>query len=375
MGQIIRELRKKCGYTQEELAERLGVTYQAISKWENDGGLPDISQVVPLASVFGVSTDVLFGMSETTENDEAWSIIREADHVAQYHDLASHLKAYDILLEGLKKFPTNLILMVRCMHQGVALSLPENGWIYANKRAKEIAKETIRQAKFIIANSQNIQEMLRARQNLVFLYCSQKEFDLASTEAGKFPFQPNFTRYYNMAIVNESMNNNAQTVTCLASETDYMLQGLEDNIARMGKAYYRDGKYHEAISVYEIYFAIMKAIFKDKRPLPYHDFDSGDCYILLAEAYLALGDTAKAMDAVENAVMYYVDLYQSTNEDTIKPHDGIQSPLLRDSELFTRLPKSIIPSKVKNKLTESGIQALKQEKRFIALLDTVNSLS
>ena len=36
MGQIIKNLRKGRGFTQEELAERLGVTYQAISKWEND---------------------------------------------------------------------------------------------------------------------------------------------------------------------------------------------------------------------------------------------------------------------------------------------------------------------------------------------------
>lgn len=57
MGQIIKKLRKGRGFTQEELAERLGVTYQAISKWENDSGLPDISQIVPLATIFNVSTD------------------------------------------------------------------------------------------------------------------------------------------------------------------------------------------------------------------------------------------------------------------------------------------------------------------------------
>ena len=51
MGQIIKRLRKERNFTQEELAEQLGVTFQAVSKWENDTGMPDISQVVPLASV------------------------------------------------------------------------------------------------------------------------------------------------------------------------------------------------------------------------------------------------------------------------------------------------------------------------------------
>ena len=61
MGQIIRRLRKERNLTQEELAEQLNVTFQAVSRWENGTGMPDISQIVPLSKVFGVSTDVLFG--------------------------------------------------------------------------------------------------------------------------------------------------------------------------------------------------------------------------------------------------------------------------------------------------------------------------
>ena len=99
MGNIIKELRKERGLTQEELAERLGVTYQAISKWENNAGMPDISQVVPLASVFGVSTDVLFGIAGTTETEEALRIIANADSVKVYGRLSTYLDAYDILMK------------------------------------------------------------------------------------------------------------------------------------------------------------------------------------------------------------------------------------------------------------------------------------
>ena len=51
MGQTIRRLRIEQNLTQETLAELLGVTSQAISKWENNVGLPDIAQIVPLAGV------------------------------------------------------------------------------------------------------------------------------------------------------------------------------------------------------------------------------------------------------------------------------------------------------------------------------------
>ena len=69
VGQTIRRLRKERGLTQEELAEQR-VTAQAVSKWENETGMPDISQIVPLAGVFGVSTDVIFGLDTTTAGED-----------------------------------------------------------------------------------------------------------------------------------------------------------------------------------------------------------------------------------------------------------------------------------------------------------------
>jgi len=62
IGRIIRRLRKAQNLTQGELAAKLNISSQAVSKWENGAALPDISQIVPLASVFGVSTDLLLGV-------------------------------------------------------------------------------------------------------------------------------------------------------------------------------------------------------------------------------------------------------------------------------------------------------------------------
>ena len=138
MGQIIKKLRKGRGFTQEELAERLGVTYQAISKWENDSGMPDISQIVPLASIFDVSTDFLFGIDNTSETEEALKIVSSADSIQEYGKLDTYLKAYDILLDGLKKYPNNYMITYNCMNLGVSLSLLDNGWIYAGERAESI---------------------------------------------------------------------------------------------------------------------------------------------------------------------------------------------------------------------------------------------
>ena len=60
----IAALRRAKGFTQEELAEKLGITFQAISKWENLLSCPDISLVPDIAKIFCVSTDALFGMEK-----------------------------------------------------------------------------------------------------------------------------------------------------------------------------------------------------------------------------------------------------------------------------------------------------------------------
>ena len=79
MGQIIRRLRKERNLTQEELAEQLKITCQAVSRWENETGMPDISMVVPLSNVLGVSTDMLFGKDGTDGNEEIEAHIRETE--------------------------------------------------------------------------------------------------------------------------------------------------------------------------------------------------------------------------------------------------------------------------------------------------------
>ena len=59
IGERIANLRTKNNITQAELAEKLGVTYQAVSKWETGSGYPDITMLPDIADAFGVSLDYL----------------------------------------------------------------------------------------------------------------------------------------------------------------------------------------------------------------------------------------------------------------------------------------------------------------------------
>lgn len=60
-GQRLARLRKEKDYTQNDIADKVGVTAQAVSKWENDQASPDIDVIVKLADLFDISTDELLG--------------------------------------------------------------------------------------------------------------------------------------------------------------------------------------------------------------------------------------------------------------------------------------------------------------------------
>lgn len=69
-GEKIHTCRKQAGMTQEELAERLGVTRQAVSRWEQDGAFPETKQIVELCKLFHISADeLLFGTERESEKE------------------------------------------------------------------------------------------------------------------------------------------------------------------------------------------------------------------------------------------------------------------------------------------------------------------
>ncbi len=68
-GQKLQRLRRQRGWSQEELAERVPISRQAVSKWESESAMPDTENVVQLSRLFGVSTDYLLHDDYTADTD------------------------------------------------------------------------------------------------------------------------------------------------------------------------------------------------------------------------------------------------------------------------------------------------------------------
>lgn len=68
-GEKLQKLRKEKGWSQEELAQRIDVSRQALSKWELDAAVPDTKNVLQLSKLFGVSTDYLLNDAYESDGD------------------------------------------------------------------------------------------------------------------------------------------------------------------------------------------------------------------------------------------------------------------------------------------------------------------
>lgn len=79
IGQVIREHRKRKNLTQEEMANRLGVTAPAVNKWENGNSFPDITLLAPIARLLEVSLDELLAFREELTAEEIKDIVYELD--------------------------------------------------------------------------------------------------------------------------------------------------------------------------------------------------------------------------------------------------------------------------------------------------------
>jgi transcriptional regulator with XRE-family HTH domain len=79
IGEVIRKYRKERNMTQEEMANRLGVTAPAVNKWENGNTMPDILLLAPIARLLHISIDTLMSFQIELTEDEIHELVDEAD--------------------------------------------------------------------------------------------------------------------------------------------------------------------------------------------------------------------------------------------------------------------------------------------------------
>ena len=113
ISENIKALRTERGLTQEKMADFLGISFQAVSKWERGETVPDIYMIPVLADFFGVSTDYLLGHNDERRRQEV------EEYINQYYTLWNEGKYEEllkILKNAVKKYPSEFPVTVRYLN-------------------------------------------------------------------------------------------------------------------------------------------------------------------------------------------------------------------------------------------------------------------
>ncbi len=236
IGNRIRELRKASGMTQEQLAELVGISFQAVSKWENNIALPDISLVPTLARIFGVTTDEIFAYNLAEMHEEIERYVSEAAKLRE----SDPAEGRRILEEGLQKYPDNDILL--------------NNLLYVLDYSKN-PDETIRTASRLIDKTTESDIRYDALRFLAYAYRAKGDTDSAVKALEQIP-EIYFSKLSEMAFTlsGKAKFTAAEKQKWLSFET--LLQMMQ----KIAECYEADGKSADAAAEIERALALVKAM-------------------------------------------------------------------------------------------------------------------
>lgn len=183
IGNKIKELRKKRGLTQEQLAETIGISFQAVSKWETNIALPDVTLIPKIAGFFGVTTDELFNFSLKEIEEDVMTICKNAYKFRE----SDPVKSREILEEGLKKYPENDIILNNILYTIDYSVNPD---------------ETIKIANNLIAQTSQNDVKYDALRFLAYAYKQKGDLDLTKKALEQIP-EIYFTKLTEVAFLME----------------------------------------------------------------------------------------------------------------------------------------------------------------------------
>lgn len=332
MGQIIKRLRKECNLTQEELAEQLNISAPAISKWENDTSMPDISQIVPLANLFGVPTDVLFGVYGTDHEEEVRArleeIFRLSDNCQDGEEGPTAIIILDKYREAMRLYPNNPTIIVNAM--AFAQMVIDNfeqelKELIGEEGVDNLIQEIIRWAELVIKYSTDMNYILSAKSQLIDIYVRRKSWDDAYALVNTFSQNISDNRGIKMAHLKYQSGETKEEREWRCINIKDLANALVHQATMLGNLYRREENYEDALYCYSFVRDTVESLYREEEYRPPFIHDYYPLYRYPAYCLMKLGKNDEAVTLLEEGVQFIAAQAENYNK-----KKELDIPLLRD---------------------------------------------
>lgn len=353
IGSNIFDLRKANKLTQSQLAEKLGVTEQSVSKWENDICSPDVSLFPSIAKLFGVSIDRLFGFHIDSYFNEVEKIIKAAD------DSMDTYREIQIISDGLKKYPNSDKLKI---YLSFSLSMVNRISKDENER-KEAVDKAISLCNEVVATSGDSNQIDDALNMLSRIYTEIGAYDKAIDSVIRISADKYYYRIVGIASVlanKKEINEQLRYVEnalfdCWLAMT-HILEGLEHGLLHSAK------DPQKALHFSRIRKKLLE-VFDEGGSDFYATYKMQECE-MAAQIYLKLGNKDKCLDELEKFFELADDVRKVAKSKSLNIADrNYYFKDISDKNILEEYMSDVYPGRALNKYDEF----LKDEPRYGAL--------
>lgn len=317
-GQRLKATRKGAHLTQAELAEKLMVSVQAISKWERDLSMPDIAQIVPLSAILGVTTDYLLGVGGDEEADrkhlyeKITSIKQGIENVYSRNDNAFY-DCYMLCKEHIRKYPLDYEIKLLCADNLVR-------YIYYGGASKEEKDKLYSQAidllKSVIRFDRDTTRIIDAKQTIIILYLYHNDFLNAKAVAEGLPQRGSIRASMEIEIFSR-LNDNDR---CIEIANDICIEAVHHYLRALAIKARRlsvcgNARKREAIEAWRVLIEQTKANYRLHRDIKIHTKWLYSALNHLANDYIAISEIDKAFDVMEELTQTLIHDYRVCKEE------------------------------------------------------------
>ena len=294
IGVVIKSLRIKADVTQEKFAEYLGITPQAVSRWENETAYPDIEIIPSIANFFNVSADILLGLDQS-KNLAKIEIIYE--QLREYHAKGKAEKSYELLRNAVHEFPNHSGFLSE-----LAYTLEDMAEKLSSEERKNYYNESISIRERILADCLDDGARTGILAGLAYAYDSIGNKEKAIETAKRLS-----TIWNSVNVVLCNILKGEEKCKLLADTAVQLTDILSMEYMQLARDKYKDRNdadsvnkrillYKKAIACYDILF--------ENQDYGFYNCRMSEFYMYLAETYILLADTANTLDCLEKAVLF-----------------------------------------------------------------------